>query len=190
MKLSHFSGWGSILRQLRYHRQFRIAQPEWGAAERTRLRQLTEHLSEIAQQGNTSRPDGQALDEAALAEAATNLWRARKKIAQSATTDSRTVRQVNRYLRTAHDALDNAGLVVQDHDDEEFHPGLSLEVLAFHEDPALGVETVRDTIRPSIYLLPARIPERPRKGKRIQMGQVIVGCPAKSKTSISEDGHA
>ena len=83
-------------------------------------------------------------------------------------------RQAGRYLRTAA-ALTDAGLVVQEHEGDVFHPGRSLEVLVFEEDPALSVETVLETVRPSIYY----------RDRRIQMGQVIVGRP----TSTDQRGN-
>jgi len=41
-------------------------------------------------------------------------------------------------------------------------------VLAYQDDQSLRVEIVQETVRPSVYLA----------GRRIQMGQVIVGSPA------------
>ena len=57
---------------------------------------------------------------------------------------------------------------MQDHDRIPFGSGIALEVLLFQDEPDLDVERVVETVRPSIYLT----------GRRIQMGQVIVGRPA------------
>lgn len=109
------------------------------------------------------------LEEKALAEAATNLWRAQRRLTRQGEEASTRSRQTGRYLRSCREALDDAGLLVQEHEGDAFHAGRSLEALAFEDDPSLEADTVRETIRPTIYL----------HGRRIQMGQVIVGCPPK-----------
>jgi hypothetical protein len=86
-------------------------------------------------------------------------------------------RQAGRYLRQCEEALSDAGLVVRDHDGETFRPGRSLEVLVRHDDPTLTTETVLETVRPSIY----------RGDRRIQMGQVIVGCPSEPGSDTGSD---
>ncbi|HEX7301768.1 hypothetical protein [Lentzea sp.] len=139
--------------QRRYHREFRIAAPRWPEP--------------VSLAGMVERAGGPVLDEGDLADAATNLWRARRRLSRLVEEDSREARRVGRYLQAAQRALDEAGLLVQDHDGTTFHPGLSIEVLTMQPDPALRHEVVRETVRPSVYLA----------GKRIQMGQVIVGYP-------------
>lgn len=111
-------------------------------------------------------PDG-SLDAKALADAATNLWRAQRRLTRQGEAASSRSRQTGRYLRSCREALDEAGLLVQEHEGDPFHTGRSLEALTFQDDPSLTAETVLETIRPTIYL----------HGRRIQMGQVIVGCP-------------
>ncbi len=87
--------------------------------------------------------------------------------------------RAKRYLRSSHEALAEAGLVVQDHDGARFHSRLSLEVLVVQDDPSLTTEVVLETVRPSVYF----------RGRPIQMGQVIVGCPALPEHTV-EDNHA
>jgi hypothetical protein len=112
---------------------------------------------------SSARPE---LNEAALADAATSLWRAQRRLDRGAA--SARSRQTARFLRACRTALADAGLVVQDHDGDAFHPGRSLAALAFQDDPSLTAETVLETVRPTVYL----------HEQRIQMGQVIVGRPA------------
>lgn len=119
----------------------------------------------VEQQTSVERP----LEEKALAEAATNLWRAQRRLTRQGEEASTRSRQTGRYLRSCREALDDAGLLVQEHEGDAFHAGRSLEALAFEDDPSLEADTVRETIRPTIYL----------HGRRIQMGQVIVACPPK-----------
>ncbi|NJP97224.1 hypothetical protein HCN51_48710 [Nonomuraea sp. FMUSA5-5] len=173
-------------RELRHHPAFRVPPPEWAEPVQEQLAALLAALDppqkatpdgsgapdgsgtpdENAAQGGSERMPATAADnDKALATAATNLWRAERKLATRG--KDATSRQAGRYLRTTRQALAEAGLVVQDHDGEAFHSGRSIEVLLFQDDPSLTEETVLETVRPSIYL----------RDRHIQMGQVIVGCP-------------
>ncbi|WP_157251322.1 hypothetical protein [Nonomuraea typhae] len=152
------------LRQRRHHRAFRIGPPGWDGGRRATLQSMLAGL-------DTADDALSHLGEKALADAVTNLWSARRKLSQPRADGRRPTqeaKQAGRYLRNSGEAFAEAGLVVQDHDGDAFHPGRSLEVLVFEDDPALTTETVLETVRPSIYL----------HDRRIQMGQVIVGRPA------------
>ncbi|WP_434446643.1 hypothetical protein [Lentzea sp. E54] len=155
------SRWARSRGQRRYHREFRIAAPHW--PDPVSLTGLVEQLAAQSSKDVAS----PALDEKDLADAATNLWRAQRRVSRLAEQDAREAKRVGRYLQATQRALDEAGLLIQDHDGTHFHPGLSLEVLTMQPDPALRQEIVRETVRPSVYLA----------GRRIQMGQVIVGYP-------------
>lgn len=167
--MSRFRRLREEFRQRRHHRAFRIPPPAIDEPLREQLEQLLAAVEppEVAESPESSEP---VLDLKALAEAATNLWRAQRKLEQSGDTISAQGRQTGRYLRTCRETLHEAGLEIQDHDGDPYHPGQSLEVLVFEPDPALTSEVVQETIRPSIYL----------HGERIQMGQVIVGTPKES----------
>lgn len=165
------------LQQRRHHRAFRIAPLPWDEPSREELERLLASVAasvagseavsvtDVEEQLSADSP----LDEKALAEAATNLWRAQRRLTRQGEEASTRSRQTGRYLRSCREALDDAGLLVQEHEGDAFHAGRSLEALAFEDDPSLAADTVRETIRPTIYL----------QGRRIQMGQVIVGCPPK-----------
>jgi hypothetical protein len=166
------------LRQRRHHRAFRIAPPLWDEPLREHLGRLLAEIVQLSQPERAAEPaearqrqrvvEPSFVDEKALAEAATNLWRAQRRLDQPGEDSAARGRQAGRFLRTCREALVEAGLDVQEHDGDAFHPGRSLEVLAFQDDASLATETVLETVRPSIYF----------RGRRIQMGQVIVGCPA------------
>ncbi|MGK5740044.1 hypothetical protein [Micromonospora sp. URMC 103] len=176
------------LRQRRHHRAFRIPPPVL-TDEQCRL---VEHLLAQAraaapppEPAPAAAPEPEpepepttepAPDEAALATAATNLWRAERKLTPTGERPTARDRQAARYLRTCGDALAEAGLVVQDHDGDPFNPGRALEVLVYQENPDLTAETVLETVRPSVYL----------HGRLIQMGQVIVGTPTPSPDPRSD----
>jgi hypothetical protein len=156
--------WTTWRGQRRYHREFRISAPQWpDPVSLTGL--IEQQLSSLSAKDTTDAKP--ALDEKELADAATNLWRAQRRLTRLAEEDSREAKRVGRYLQATQRALDEAGLMIQDHDGTEFYPGLSLEVMALQQDPALRHDTVLETVRPSVYLA----------GRRIQMGQVIVGRP-------------
>lgn len=178
------------LRQRRHHRAFRIAPP----ADEPLFEELDRLIAELsalaeptgpAEPPTPARPTGPAepatgpgpvLDEKALAEAATTLWQAQRKLTQD--DQSRYARQARRYLGLCRDALTEVGLVVQDHDGEVFNPGRSLEILAFEDDPESDTERVLHTVRPSLYF----------RDRHIQIGQVIVSRPGRA--AQEGDSHA
>ncbi|MGW6508684.1 hypothetical protein ACWGCP_14205 [Streptomyces niveus] len=159
------------LQQRRHHRAFRIAPLPSDEPSREELARLLASVAASATAPGVEQqiPVESPLEEKALAEAATNLWRAQRRLTRQGEEASTRSRQTGRYLRSCREALDDAGLLVQEHEGDAFHAGRSLEALAFEDDPSLEADTVRETIRPTIYL----------HGRRIQMGQVIVGCPPK-----------
>lgn len=163
------------VRQWRQHKAFRIEAPRWSSVEYDDLDRYLAELAETLQPAAPEAPDDDAAD-AALAEAATNLWRAQRKLAQGK--QETQGRQAARYLRTCAEALAEAGLTVQDHDGEPFHAGRSVEVLVYSEDPDATAETILETVRPAVY----------HHDRRIQTAQVIVAVPTAS-TDL-KDSHA
>lgn len=170
---------GRNWRQWRQHKAFRIEAPRWSGTEYDDLDRYLAELGDVLEQPS---PD----DDDALAEAATNLWRARRKLAQG---NDGQGKQAARYLRTCAEALATAGITVQDHDGEPFHAGRSVDVLLYSDDPEVTVETVVETVRPAVY----------HHDRRIQTAQVIVAVPTtthrpdcsdSSDSSDSEDSHA
>lgn len=108
--------------------------------------------------------------EAALVEALTSLWRARRKLDPGTGPDDPTRRQAARHLRAAIDALAGAGWSIQDHDGARFDTGLALEVIAYEPREDVTAESVLETVRPCVY----------SGARRVQIGQVIVAKPEKS----------
>jgi hypothetical protein len=103
-----------------------------------------------------------------MADLATNLWRVTKKLTGEQNGDAaRGRRMASRHAQAAQESLAEAGIQVQDHDGTPFHPGLSLDVIAYEARPGTVAETVVETVRPSVY----------RAGRCIQTGQVIVAQP-------------
>ncbi|GAB2967229.1 hypothetical protein [Saccharothrix stipae] len=150
------------LRQRRHHRAFRIPPPVADEGLRDRVARL---IAEVREPVEDARP--RQLDDKLLADAATYLWRAQRRLARADEPSTARDRQAARLLTTCRDALTEAGVLIQDHDGDAFHSGRSIEVLVFETDPARPAEVVVETVRPTVYL----------HDRRIQMGQVIVAGP-------------
>ncbi|MFB6718742.1 hypothetical protein ACFCV3_01200 [Kribbella sp. NPDC056345] len=161
-------------RQWRQHREIRIAEPTFSAEQCRELAELFT-LLERAPSEPASEP---AEDTKALAEAATSLWRAQRKLTQAGR--SAENRQTGRYLRTCAEALAAAGLVVQEHDGTTFNAGRALDVLVYQDDPVVTEETIVETVRPSVYY----------HDRQIQRGEVIVARPIADESTKVSDGYA
>jgi hypothetical protein len=134
----------------------------------------TAGTTETAEQADTA---ATGAGSGALVGAATGLWRALRKLDQDAgSLSAADLRQVRIQVRASRQALADDGLEIQEHDGEPFDSGLSLEVLVFQEEPELTREVVLETVRPTVYF----------RGRRIQMGQVIVGRPVPPQTPGAE----
>jgi hypothetical protein len=159
-------------RQWRQHKAFRIEEPRWSAEQCADIERYLQDIATVAPPVDTA-----SSDDKALAEAATNLWRAQRKLAQGK--QEAQGKQAARYLRTCAEALAEAGLTLQDHDGEPFHSGRSVEVLLYSEDPEATAETVTETVRPAVY----------HHDRRIQSAQVIVAVPI-APVADPKDTHA
>jgi hypothetical protein len=107
-------------------------------------------------------------DERLLAELGTGLWRLRQRMVDPSTGEpTEVMRRAFRHLQSVWDALAAAGVEIQDHTGSEYDPGLSIQVLAFQPMPELEREKVIETVKPTVYY----------RGRRLQMGDVIVGTP-------------
>ncbi|MFF1817567.1 hypothetical protein ACFVWG_09735 [Kribbella sp. NPDC058245] len=169
-------------RQWRQHREIRIASPTFTEEQ---CRELAELISLLDREAPAPEGNANASTEAdtkALAEAATSLWRAQRKLTQAGR--SAENRQTGRYLRTCAEALAAAGLAVQEHDGTAFNAGRALDVLVYQDDPAVSEETIVETVRPSVYY----------HDQQIQRGEVIVARPTTDEPTDEPtrvgDGHA
>jgi hypothetical protein len=119
-------------------------------------------------------PDGLGF----LSDLANSAWDLRR-----ITTDVRTAEtkpnmsKVARHVDRLWDCLEQAGLKIQDHLDQPFDSGQSLDVLAFQPTPGITREIVIETVRPTVYL----------QDCRLQMGQVIVGTPQIAVEEVKND---
>jgi hypothetical protein len=99
---------------------------------------------------------------------ANSAWDLRKGSVDSLTGEPKPhLAKIARHVERLWDSLERVGLNIQDHYNQPFDSGQSLEVLAFQPTPGVEREIVAETIRPTVYL----------QGQRIQIGQVIVATP-------------
>lgn len=169
--------WRAGLRQRRQHRAFRIAEPRWDDVARLRERadELNAALAEAVRLAE-EKDEGTE-----LGKVATNLWLARKRFLRTGDLSVAEDRQINRYLEATEKALAETGVTIESHDGMEYDSGYGLEAIAFVPDPKVRVETVQETVRPSIYL----------HGKAIQLASVIVSCPVEAEhDTATEDENA
>ncbi|KMS70339.1 hypothetical protein ACM01_32090 [Streptomyces viridochromogenes] len=181
------TGW---YRQWKHPREFRIAPERLDAGQRERIvghlavldtaladlaaahadiatAQAAARRSAASATASKEKPE-EKVDTARLAEAATGVWKAGRKLEQQDDGLGKTSRQIGRSVRTARQALqEGIELRIQDHDGDDYDPGLSLKVLSFEDDPGLTREVVLETFLPSVYF----------RGRLIQMGEVVVGRP-------------
>lgn len=163
-------GW----RQLRYPPEFRIATDAVRAVPVEEVRAEEPAAEELAAEelaGQRPGPPvpGPDLTDDAVARVATDLWRARRKVAgpRAQEQPGRAVRMAGRHLAGAADHLDQAGISVHDHDGQPYVLGLELVVLAEEQNPAVTRPTITETVRPTVR----------RAGRVIQLAEVIVSVP-------------
>ncbi|MDR3082898.1 MAG: hypothetical protein LBV60_18575 [Streptomyces sp.] len=150
----------TTLWQWRHPREFRIL----GPALRAPATEWIDELLALVDAAETTAPDTPG----ARVGAATAVWRALRMLERGkGELSTAERRQVRRYVQASRQALADDGVEVYDHDGAAFHPGQSLEVLDFQDEPGLDRPTVLRTERPSVFY----------RGERIQMGKVVVGRP-------------
>ena len=149
------------LYQFRYPKEFRIAAP-FGALT---IEEILHKVSKRMEPENDMFPS-------LLADIGTGLWRLKQKMLQPGTNQPlEETRRAYRHLESVWDALTQAEVIIQDHTNQPFDPGLSLKALAYQPTPNLQRPKVIETIKPSVYF----------KGKAILMGEVIVGTPVEKE---------
>lgn len=102
------------------------------------------------------------------AEMANAVWGLQQKSRDPATAEIKDeFRSISRHIERLAECLAEIGIEAQNHTNQPFDSGQSLEVIAFQPTAGIVREVVLETIRPSVYL----------QGQRIQVGQVIVATP-------------
>ena len=109
-----------------------------------------------------------AISPAVFSDLGCAAWKLRQKLLDPDTREPKEdLRHLARHVEVIWEWLVDLGLEIQDHTGNPFDSGQSLEVLAFQPAEGITREVVVETVRPTIYF----------RGRRLLMGQVIVGTP-------------
>ena len=119
----------------------------------------------------------------ALSHIATNAWRAKVKMLDAETGEAKQdMQRVYRHIEAIFENLKSLGIETIDPTGRAYDSGMALKVVGFEPTPGLSKEEIKETIKPSISM----------QNRLIQMGEVIVGTPAKANDSereINEQNH-
>jgi hypothetical protein len=105
-----------------------------------------------------------------LVELATGVWRLHSKLTATEPDEgdsAKLLRSLTRQVNSMSDALDEAGVHVQDHTGRPFDAGQSVDVVAYATNDAVSRETVAETITPTVYI----------DDRIVQRGQIVVAGP-------------
>jgi hypothetical protein len=107
-----------------------------------------------------------------IADLANVAWALQRKSCDPITNERKEeFRPIARHIDQLSECLEEFGVKIQNHTNEPFDSGQSLEVIAFQPTAGISRDVVVETIRPTVYL----------KGIRIQMGQVVVATPEQAQ---------
>ncbi len=99
---------------------------------------------------------------------ATNTWRAKIKMVDSDTGETKEeMKRVYRHIEAIVEALKQIGVETIDPVGLAYDSGMALKVVTFESTPGLSSEEIKETISPSVAW----------QGQLIQIGEVIVGTP-------------
>ncbi len=105
----------------------------------------------------------------AMADIATNVWKAKSKMLDSGSGEVREeMKRVYRHVEGALENFRDIGLEVKDHTGDAFDYGLPLNVVTTQATQGITRESVIETIRPTIYW----------QQQVIQKGEVVIATPA------------
>jgi len=104
----------------------------------------------------------------ALAKIATNAWRLKSKMVDPETGETRDeMKRGYRYLEGICESLGDIGVETIDETGRAYDSGMALKVIGFDETAGLSREVIKETVKPTVR----------RQGRRVQMGEIIVGTP-------------
>jgi len=89
------------------------------------------------------------------------------------------LRPLYRHFEAALDALGSGGVEIRDHTGERYVPGMALRVIAFQPQPGTRIETIVETLKPSVFL----------GDQLIQRGEVIVATPPHEPEEVPADAE-
>jgi hypothetical protein len=109
-----------------------------------------------------------------IAQIATHVWRAKNRLLDPDNGQPREESQrIYRHIERTLDTLNLMGVVIRDHLNESYDPGLPVNVLTFQPMPGLSRDTVIEAVRPTVIW----------QERVLQIGEVVVGTPENSPAS-------
>lgn len=104
----------------------------------------------------------------AFANIATSAWRAKNKMVDPDTGETKEeMKRVYRHIEAIFESLSQIGVETIDPVGRMYDSGMALKVVTFEPTPGLSSEEIKETIKPSVAW----------QGRLIQIGEVIVGTP-------------
>ena len=153
----------------------KLQRPEWPDA-RELGKDIAEHMQNATlpatREESTTTASIENLTKAMLA-IATNAWRIRAKLSDSATREPRKeigkdeLRKIHRYVEAMFESFAGIGMEVKDRTGDIFDYGLPEKVIDAQPRVGVSKEMVIETIRPTIYL----------RHHIAQQGEIIIATP-------------
>jgi hypothetical protein len=104
-----------------------------------------------------------------LVSIATNTWRAKNKMMDSATGEVREdMKRVDRHIEAICRSLAEVGIVIRDHTGDVYDEGQPMKVVASKPTPGLDRKRVSETLLPSIFW----------NNRLVQNGEIEISTPA------------
>jgi hypothetical protein len=104
----------------------------------------------------------------ALANIATNAWKARSRMVDSEGEPREETKRIYRHVDSILDSLAQLNVEIRDHTGEAFDYGLPLNVITTQPTKGIIRDRVIETIKPTIYW----------NRQLIQAGEVVIATPA------------
>lgn len=104
----------------------------------------------------------------ALANIATNAWKARSRMVDSEGEPREETKRIYRHVDSILDSLAQLNVEIRDHTGEAFDYGLPLNVITTQPTKGINRDRVIETIKPTIYW----------NRQLIQAGEVVIATPA------------
>ncbi|MBV9489342.1 MAG: hypothetical protein JO069_06410 [Verrucomicrobia bacterium] len=151
---------------------FKIPAPQWPDEKRvidTLTTQIKSLLSSQRDAGGSIRYAVPEKVVSAMANVATNAWRAKTKMTDDASGEVREeMKRIYRHIEAMFESFAEMGLEIRDHTGEIFDYGLPLKVVAAQPTEGITKERVIETLKPTIYW----------QEQLIQLGEVVIATPA------------
>jgi hypothetical protein len=151
---------------------FKIPPPQWPDEKKLIDALKTQIKSILSSQHETGTSTRYAVPEKmvkAIADLATNAWKAKIKMIDNSSGEVREeMKRVYRPIEGMFTSFQELGVEIKDHTGEIFDYGLPLKVVTTQPTPGITKERVIETLKPTIYW----------QEHIIQMGEVVIATPA------------